>query len=124
VTAPRFGGFSVATRDAAASAGFYRALGLVVEDKHGGGRTCVDAPNQHFDLDDAEAVPQWNAGWNGSSVTLGFEVDDADQVDAVVERLRALGYAVQQEPYDAPWGRRYAVVQDPDGNPIGLMSAG
>lgn len=124
MTTPRFGGFSVATRDAAASAAFYRALGLVVEDKHGGGRTCVDAPNQHFDIDDAEAVPQWNAGRNGSSVTLGFEVVDGDQVDAVVERLRALGYPVQQEPYDAPWGRRYAVVEDPDGNPIGLMSAG
>ena len=28
----------------------------------------------------------------------------------------------QQEPYDAFWGARYAIVEDPDGNAVGLMS--
>ena len=29
---------------------------------------------------------------------------------------------VQQAPYDAFWGGRFAIVEDPDGNPVGLMS--
>ena len=29
---------------------------------------------------------------------------------------------MQQEPYDAFWGARYAVVSDPDGNGVGIMS--
>ena len=32
------------------------------------------------------------------------------------------GYISEQQPYDAFWGARYAVVQDPDGNPVGIMS--
>jgi len=28
----------------------------------------------------------------------------------------------QQAPYDAFWGARYAIVEDPDGNAVGLMS--
>ncbi len=29
---------------------------------------------------------------------------------------------MQQDPYDAFWGARYAVVSDPDGNGVGIMS--
>ena len=36
--------------------------------------------------------------------------------------LAADGVPVQQEPYDAFWGARYAVVSDPDGNGVGIMS--
>ena len=28
----------------------------------------------------------------------------------------------QQPPFDAFWGARYAIVEDPDGNSVGLMS--
>lgn len=34
----------------------------------------------------------------------------------------AAGYRGRQRPYDAFWGARYAIVDDPDGNGIGLMS--
>jgi uncharacterized glyoxalase superfamily protein PhnB len=120
---PRFSGFSITSSDPSASAGFYRALGFEVqEDKHGGGRSCVDAPNQHFDIDDVAAVPNWNAGARGTGVSIGFELDERADVDALVERLAALGYNVQQPAYDAPWDRRYAVVEDPDGTPVAFMS--
>ena len=32
------------------------------------------------------------------------------------------GYAGRQPPYDTFWGARYAVIEDPDGNHVGLMS--
>ncbi len=42
-----------------------------------------------------------------------FETDD---VDAVVDKVRATGGAIGSEPADAPWGVREATVSDPDGN--------
>ena len=121
---PRFQGFSITTGDREASVAFYRALGFrVQEDQYGGGRSCVDAPNQHFDIDDAEAVPRWNEGSRGPGIVLGLEVDRREDVDDLVDRLGALGHRIQQTAYDAPWGRRFAVVEDPDGNAVALMSA-
>lgn len=125
VPAPRFSSFSIAATDPAATVAFYREMGFdVQEDKHGGGRSCVDSPNQHFDIDDLAVVPTWNAGVKGPGVGVGFEVDTREEVDALAARLASLGYAVQQPPYDAPWGRRYTVIEDPNGTPVGIMSSG
>jgi lactoylglutathione lyase len=38
--------------------------------------------------------------------------------DAVVERLRAAGVTITEEPVDQPWGERVARALDPDGNEI------
>ncbi|WP_404313067.1 hypothetical protein LG314_04350 [Agrococcus terreus] len=43
--------------------------------------------------------------------------------DALVERLRGLGHAVQREPWDAAWGQRYATVVDPVGSGVDLYAA-
>lgn len=43
-------------------------------------------------------------------------------VDSVFAELVAAGYPSQQEPYDAFWGVRYAVVTDPEGNAVALIS--
>ena len=42
----------------------------------------------------------------------------ADDCDAAVDRLRAGGVPVIQEPADQPWGERMAIVTDPDGNRV------
>jgi lactoylglutathione lyase len=42
----------------------------------------------------------------------------ADSCDAAVERLRAGGATVTEEPVDQPWGERVARVLDPDGNEV------
>jgi len=124
VQSPRFTGFSITSTDPDASIAFYRAMGFEVQkDTHGGGRSCVDSPNQHFDIDDVNVEPQWNGGSPGQGVSSGFEVDHRDDVDKLVARLSSLGHRIQQPPFDAPWGRRFAVVEDPDGTPVGLMSA-
>jgi lactoylglutathione lyase len=46
----------------------------------------------------------------------------ADDCDAAVERLRAAGTPVLEEPVDQPWGERVARVADPDGNVIVIGS--
>ena len=42
----------------------------------------------------------------------------ADSCDEAVERLRAGGATVTEEPADQPWGERVARVLDPDGNEV------
>jgi lactoylglutathione lyase len=42
----------------------------------------------------------------------------ADDCDAAIERLRAAGVVVVDEPADQPWGERMARVLDPDGNEV------
>ena len=53
---------------------------------------------------------------------LGFRVATREAVDALYGRMTAAGHRGQQPPYDAFWGARYAVVEDPDGNAVGIMS--
>ena len=53
---------------------------------------------------------------------LGFKVDSRERVDEIYAYLVAAGYRGQQPPYDAFWGARYAVIEDPDGNAVGIMS--
>jgi uncharacterized glyoxalase superfamily protein PhnB len=53
---------------------------------------------------------------------LGFKVDRRERVDEIYADLTGAGYRGQQPPYDAFWGARYAVVEDPDSNAVGIMS--
>jgi uncharacterized glyoxalase superfamily protein PhnB len=45
-----------------------------------------------------------------------------DDVDAVFGDMSAAGYRGLQEPHDAFWGARYAILEDPDGIAVCLMS--
>jgi uncharacterized glyoxalase superfamily protein PhnB len=75
------------------------------------------------DLDSTSFAQKWDAGWTGGTgVVIGFKVDSRHDVDEVVAALVADGIPVQQAPFDAFWGARYAVVSDPDGNGVGIMS--
>jgi catechol 2,3-dioxygenase-like lactoylglutathione lyase family enzyme len=116
--------------DVEASRVFYARLGLDFGDErdpvwaaHHVSALHGDSTPLDVDLDSATFAAQWNEGWpGGSGVVLGFKVDSRAEVDALVSALAAQGVAVQQEPYDAFWGARYAVVSDPDGNVVGIMS--
>jgi uncharacterized glyoxalase superfamily protein PhnB len=56
------------------------------------------------------------------SVVVGFALPSREAVDERYAALTAAGHAGRQPPFDAFWGARYAIVADPDGNHIGLMS--
>ena len=121
---------NLVVRDVEASRAFYARLGLDFGDErdpvwaahhvsalHGDG-TPIDV-----DLDSTTFATKWNEGWpGGPGAVLGFKVDTRDEVDDLVAALAAEGVPVQQQPYDAFWGARYAVVSDPDGNGVGIMS--
>jgi len=45
-----------------------------------------------------------------------------EAIDQRYAELTTAGYRGRQPPFDAFWGARYAIVADPDGNDVGLMS--
>jgi uncharacterized glyoxalase superfamily protein PhnB len=47
--------------------------------------------------------------------SFAIKCDSPAQVDAACERVRAAGFSVVREPWDAFWGQRYAIVADPEG---------
>ncbi len=121
---------NLVVRDVPASRAFYSRLGLDFGTAHdpvwGEHHVSVahgDDAVADLDLDSLSFAHKWNQGWpGGSGAVLGFKVDTRAEVDRLVAALAADGVPVQQQPYDAFWGARYAVVSDPDGNAVGVMS--
>src|SRR5437867_4139863 len=121
---------NLVVRDMDASLAFYRRLGVDLPDRapqwdphH---RSANVDGGLDFDLDSVPFARQWNEGWGGDEAgagcVLSFKLASRDEVDRVYADLTGAGYRTQQQPYDAFWGARYAVVEDPDGNAVGLMS--
>lgn len=107
---------------------FYRLLGVVIGeppspwDEHH--RTAEAGAGLDLDVDSSRFASQWNRGWpdDRQGVVIGFRVKERDTVDAIYARLTDAGHDGQQSPYDAFWGARYAIVTDPTGNAVGIMS--
>ena len=120
---------NVIVGDMPASIDFYRRLGVAVPDG-------VDTSGVHvqlrmpggfsLELDRAESAQVWHAGWRADPasvhVVIGFAMASPEAVDERYADLTAAGYVGRQPPFDAFWGARYAIVADPDGNDVGLMS--
>ena len=119
---------NIVVRDMDAMADFYRRVGVDIRSgpaewaphhRSGASNGGIDV-----DLDSEEFAAVWDRGWpGGSGIVLGFRTPDRESVDQLFAELTAAGAAAQQEPYDASWGSRFAVVTDPDGNAVALMSA-
>lgn len=123
--------------DTEASIAFYRRLGVDIPDAavwrtatgahhiSAGGRSSDQAID--FDLDPTVFAQCWNNGWKGrpnlrGRVVVGFSVDTLGAVDEVFGDMTRAGYRGLQEPIDAFWGARYAIIEDPDGIAVGVMS--
>jgi uncharacterized glyoxalase superfamily protein PhnB len=117
---------NLAVRDMDAAVAFYRRLGLEIDVEPGAFHVNVVMSNGfRLEFDTTSFVQEWDRGWRGStggSTVLGFSLPSRERVDALYQGLVAAGYRGHQPPYDAFWGARYAIVDDPDGNGVGLMS--
>jgi uncharacterized glyoxalase superfamily protein PhnB len=118
--------FNLVVTDMDASVAFYRKLGLTIPDTdpqwQNHHRTASVPNGIDLDLDSSEFARYWNQGWQRGMGVLGFKVDSRERVDEIYRDLAEAGYRGQQPPYDAFWGARYAVIEDPDGNAVGIMS--
>ena len=68
-------------------------------------------------------VPAGARIWDlAGRVVVGFSVSSRDEVDGLYGEMTAAGHRGLQAPFDAFWGARYAIVEDPDGIAVGIMS--
>jgi catechol 2,3-dioxygenase-like lactoylglutathione lyase family enzyme len=125
----RFDVVGIVVADMAGSLAFYRRLGFDVPasaDSEGH----VEAPlpgGLRVAWDTVETMqsftPHWTAPTGSSRIGLAFACDGPADVDATYADLVAAGYQGHLEPWDAPWGQRYASILDPDGNAIDLFAS-
>ena len=132
-TTPKLDQINLISADFEKSVAFYDIVGIAHPEifrnssgtpVHAGGH---GGEGIDHDIDSPEFAGVWNAGWKGASdlvgkVVVGFRVATREEVDHRASELEAAGYKVLQPPYDAFWGARYAIIEDPDGIAVGLMS--
>lgn len=124
----RLDAVGIVVADMAASLAFYRELGLDIP-ADADGRPHVEATlpgGLRLLWDTVDTVrsfdPDWRPPSGGGRMSLAFLCDDPADVDATYQRLVDLGYHGHKAPWDAVWGQRYAVVDDPDGNGVDLFA--
>jgi catechol 2,3-dioxygenase-like lactoylglutathione lyase family enzyme len=108
----------------------YRRLGLEFADPpdpEGHGHVEATLPGGiRLMLDTEEAVkgfdPKWSPPSGRPRVGLAFLCDSPEEVDRIYGELTEAGASSEREPWDAPWGQRYASVADPDGNSFDLFA--
>lgn len=122
---------NIVAKDFDATLEFYRRLGVEIPDivklPDGTCHARAASPNGFsLEFDNHALARIYNAAWrraDGSSRALiGFSLPTREAVDLRYAELVAAGYEGRQPPFDAFWGARYAIVADPDGNDVGLMS--
>jgi len=125
---PTFAFLHLVVRDIAASLAFYRRLGATIppgaeERPH---VAAVLPGGLAVEFDTVALTRGYDPGWReatgGSRTSFEFALPDRPAVDALYAALTAAGYVGHLPPHNAFWGARYAVVDDPDGNAIGLQS--
>ena len=125
----KFNFIGLVVADIPASLVFYRRLGLDIPtaadtEPHvevalpGGLRLAWDGESTIKSFD-----PAWTPPTGGRRVDLAFECESPAEVDSAFADLVDAGYTGQVKPWDAFWGQRYAIVHDPDGNPVDLYAA-
>ncbi|MDR9855475.1 VOC family protein [Paenibacillus sp. VCA1] len=58
----------------------------------------------------------------GNRMEIAFHLDSRETLDESYRRSTSQGYIRHLEPSDAPWGERYAIIKDPDGNLVSLVA--
>lgn len=117
----------IVTRDMRASLAFYRHLGLDApegaEDEPHAEATTPGGLRVAWDTAEliGQIYPGYTAPAGGHGISLAFLLPTPPAVDEKYAELAALGHG-RKEPWNAPWGQRYAVVTDPDGNHIDLFA--
>lgn len=121
-----FSSIGLVVADLAASAAFYRRLGLAVAETSGDHAECVLPGGLLLMLDTERAIAAFTTGWTrpaGSPrVSLGFALSGPSAVDELYAGLVAAGCTPGRTPWDTSWGQRYASVHDPDGNEVDLYA--
>lgn len=125
---PQLDAVGLVVDDMARSLAFYRHLGLdLPADADGQPHAEATLPGGLRLLwDTVETVqsfdPDWKPPTGGSRMGLAFGCGSPAEVNATYDELVSLGYHGHKAPWDAVWGQRYALLEDPDGNSVDLFA--
>lgn len=117
----------MAVADMARSLDFYRRLGLDLPPEAdtaphaevtlpGGMRVAWDT------VDSIREFGGWTPPSGSARMSLAFQCADPAEVNRCWAELTRAGFHGELPPWDAPWGQRYAVLHDPDGNGVDLYA--
>lgn len=125
---PVLNAISFVVADMAATVEFYSQLGLEFDpDAANAPHAQATVAGMQIMFDTRAVVlsfmPDWYVPEGGHRAALAFECSSSAAVDAEHTRLVDLGYRSLLTPFDAVWGQRYAVILDPDDNPVDLYCA-
>ncbi len=84
--------------------------------KEGEVRLMLDDPALLKEMTGKESQPPTHS-------SFAILCDTPQEVDLTVQKIKENGYKIVKEPWDAFWGQRYAIVQDPDGYMIDLFAS-
>jgi uncharacterized glyoxalase superfamily protein PhnB len=116
----------IVAHDLARSLDFYRLLGLAVPDPQGPHVEVALPGGNTLAFDTEETIAGMHPGWTPPDgrgrVAVAFGLAAPSAVDELFERLTAAGHPGTLKPFDAPWGQRYATVEDPDGTSVDLFA--
>ncbi len=110
---------------------FYRRLGIDIPEAdvwESGGQAHHARADAGGDVDlefvSRKLAHSYNAGFAAERgrVEVGIELASREAVDDLWTELISEGAQGLQPPFDAFWGARYAILEDPDGNPVALTS--
>lgn len=127
---PVLAGLNLVVTDMPRTVEFYRRLGLSIDDTNPWNSHHVTAAMPtgfELEFDSVELADSYDPGGgrkfeDAIRNVMVFSLAARQAVDDLYAELVEAGYSGHQPPYDAFWGARYAVVDDPDGNFVGLMS--
>lgn len=122
---PVFYGVHIFFRDMSKTVDFYGRLGLELTGGEHFARATL--PNgQSFEFGSAALSRAYDPGWRepsgASANALQFRLVSRQAVDDLFAEFTRAGYHGHLAPIDAYWGCRYAEVDDPNGNIVGLQS--
>ncbi len=108
------------------SLAFYKLLGLSIEEVSDAFARATMPNGATVEFGTAELTRSYDPNWQEPSGpglnTINFELASREAVDGMYEQLTNAGYTGHLAPCDPPWQARFAIVDDPDGNVVGLHS--
>ena len=123
---PNLLGVYLFVRDLPATLAFYRVLGLQIEEVSDVFARATMSNGATLEFGTAALTRSYDPNWQEPNLpatnTINFELASRDAVDAMYEKLTSAGNTGHLAPCDPPWQARFAIVDDPNGNIVGLHS--
>jgi catechol 2,3-dioxygenase-like lactoylglutathione lyase family enzyme len=125
---PRLDLIGIVVSDMARSLAFYRELGLEIPaSADAEGHVEATLPGgMRLAWDTEEVIRSFDESFRpvpgAGRVGLAFLCASPEAVDATYTHLTGLGHHGHKAPWDAFWGQRYAIVNDPDGTEVSLFA--